>query len=104
MITALILTAALAAQPSGVGTTPEGEVGFTTADGTIVTEEAYNDWFSYENLSQVPDLTSWYQGVDVSVAEARNIDPVTPAAERPREFEGERLPTVRQLFEHWRVR
>lgn len=99
MIAALILTAALTA-PSNVGTTPDGDVGWETADGTIVTEEVYNDWFA-DPFAEFDAMEYMFGVTSKPLVE---VDVSVPAAERPREFMGEELPTVRQLFEHWRVR
>lgn len=92
MIAALILTAALTA-PSNVGTTPDGDVGWVTADGTIVTEQVYNDWFA-DPYSEV-DAIEYMFGVQV---EREPVDVEVAAAERPREFMGEELPTVREIM------
>ena len=93
MIAALILSAALAAQPAGVGTTPEGEVGFLTADGTIVTEEVYNEWFA--NPFSELDALEYVFGLKV---EREPVDVSVPTAERPRELEGEELLTVQEIM------
>ena len=69
--------------------------GFPTVDGCM-TIERYNELFSYDVLSNVESLTFPGQ----TIAEVYDItdDGVAPV-DRPRDFMGEPLPTVREIIE-----
>lgn len=64
--------------------------------GECLTVAMYDDWFGYDNLTQVP----LHQDSTMSVAEAYNIQPDT-ASTRARTFMGEPLPTFVAVFETW---
>ena len=80
--TAIILTAAPAIASEPCLQLPTGE---------CLTAEMYDEWFGFDNLSQVPLLGP----IDMSVAEAYDIQPDNPVApsERPRVFEGVTYPS-----------
>lgn len=99
---AVLVAGLLVASVAGTAAASECE-GFETVDG-CVTVELYNELFSVEALSEQESLS--FPGR--SVADVYQLgglaDPPLAAADRPREFMGEPLPTIRELFQHWRVR
>jgi hypothetical protein len=69
--------------------------GYPTVDGCM-TIERYNELFSYDVLSNIESLT--FPGQSIAEVYGITDDGVAPV-DRPRDFMGEPLPTVREVIE-----
>lgn len=99
LIAAVFLSAVALADEPEVGATfdgarcweADGTEGVSTAWGECVTPADYDQTFSVEALSSVPSLTD--PGRSVSDVYQLTVASTTAASERPREFQGDTLPS-----------
>lgn len=99
--TIVIIAAALVWAAIGVAIAKADEPcdGFPSVDGCVTLED-YNAMFSYDVLSNIESLT--FPGQSVADVYGITDDGVAPV-DRPRDFMGVSLPTIRWIIGHNRV-